>query len=250
MKKIALLCAALLRVGSLRAAIVGAIATLPLSTGPQASAAEPAAVTSPAATMKPVLVVSLASYDELHADIDFLGKSSDNPDLVNGIDGLIALATQLQGLAGLDKARPLGAAVLSDGVQFQMLAFVPVKNIKQLFSVLSGMVGAAEKTGDHQWRISTRAGTAFIKEQGGWAFVAQLEDNLNDLPADPAALLAELPKHYDLAVRVHVQGIPEPLRDMLLDQLKQKLAARGGSQGAQRALANRWLSGDGKQTVE
>jgi hypothetical protein len=232
----------------LRATIVGAIATLLLSTGPQASAAEPSRATSPA-TMKPVVVVSLASYDELHADIDFLGKASDNPDLVNGIDGLIAIVTQLQGLAGLDKTRPLGAAVRSDGVQFQMLAFVPVKNIKQLFSALSGAIGVPEKTGEHQWRINTRAGSAFVKEQGGWAFVAQLEDHLNDLPADPGALLAELPQHYDLAVRVHVQGIPEPLRDMMLDQLKQKLATRGGS-GAKQSLAHRLLPGDGKQTAE
>lgn len=181
----------------------------------------------PSATMKPVIVLSLASYDELHSDIDFLGQASGNPDLVSGIDGLIALGTQLQGLVGLDKSRPLGAAVRTDGVQFQMLAFVPVKSASQLLGALAGLVGQPEKIGDHTWRINSRVGAAFVREHNGWAFIAQLEEHLNDLPADPAALLAELPKHYDLAVRLYAQAIPAPLREMAIDQLTQKLAAGG-----------------------
>lgn len=210
-------------IGLRRIVAIALAGVLLLGTRPTAVAAEPAAL------MKPVVVATLAGYDELYRDIDYLGQVSGNPDLARGIEGLVAIFTQLQGLVGLDKMRPLGAAVRSDGRQFQIFAFLPVNNIKQLFSALSGIVNVPEKIGDRQWRIRTRAGTAFIRQQGDWAFIAQLEDQLNDLPDDPAAMLGDLPKHYDLAVRLFVQDIPEPLRDMMFDQLSQKLPATAKS---------------------
>ena len=44
----------------------------------------------------------------------------------------------------------------------------------------------------------------FIKEADGWAFIADSQDLLDDLPKDPVALLDGLDKKYTLAVRVNV----------------------------------------------
>ena len=73
---------------------------------------------------KPFAIVALAGYDELRNDVDFIGQLSDNPDLVKSLDGIVALFTQFQGLAGLDKSKPLGVSIATDGQSFQALGFV------------------------------------------------------------------------------------------------------------------------------
>ena len=64
---------------------------------------------------KPVAVLSIAGYDRLMSDIDFIGGLADNPDLGKNLEGMIKLFTQGQGLAGLDRKRPLGLTVTTDG---------------------------------------------------------------------------------------------------------------------------------------
>ena len=61
-----------------------------------------------AAAGKPVAIVSIASYERLMADVEFIGSLVGNPDLDKNIEGAIQLFTQGQGLTGLDKKRPLG----------------------------------------------------------------------------------------------------------------------------------------------
>jgi hypothetical protein len=172
------------------------------------------------AKMQPVVVVSLASYDELFHDLDFIGSVSDNPDLAKGLEGLIAMFTQWQGLVGLDKTKPLGAAVTTDGGNFQILGFVPVKDLKKLYSALAGAIGEPDDAGDGVSRFNTASVPVYVKQQGGWAFIGQSPESLTDLPEDPAKLLGDLTKSYDIGVRVHLQNIPEVFRQLAMDQLK------------------------------
>jgi hypothetical protein len=198
---------------------------------PSASAQDAAAK-----PMQPVVVVSLAGYDAIYNDLDYLGKISNNPDLAKGLDGMIALFTQWQGLAGLDKARPWGAAVNTDGLQFQSLVFLPVTDLKKLMGALAGVIGEPEAVGEDGkkgdkgdenaktakvWRINLPSASFYVTEQNGWAFIAQSEDSFVDLPKDPVKLLAGLNKEYDLAVRLDVQNIPEVFRQMAIDYMKQ-----------------------------
>ena len=172
------------------------------------------------AKMQPVVVVSLASYDELFHDLEFIGTVSDNPDLAKGLEGLIAMFTQWQGLVGLDKTKPLGAAVTTDGGNFQVLGFVPVKDLKKLYSALAGAIGEPDDAGDGVSRFNTASVPVYVKQQGGWAFIGQSPESLTDLPEDPSKLLGDLTKSYDLGVRVHLQNIPEVFRQLAMDQLK------------------------------
>ena len=50
--------------------------------------------------------------------------------------------------------------------------------------------------------------------------MAEGKEHLANLPADPVALLGDLPKKYNVAAKVLVQNIPEELRKMAIDQLK------------------------------
>ena len=165
---------------------------------------------------KPVVVVSFSGYDELMADIEFIGTLGDNPNLAKGLEGMLALVTGGKGLAGLDKAKPWGAIVQTDGQQFPMVAFVPVTDLKELIGVLSAVGGGAlpEPDADGVYEIETDQQNVFLVEKGGWAFMSNTREALDDAPADPAKLLAGLSDKYDLGVKVSVKNVPAELRQM------------------------------------
>jgi hypothetical protein len=129
------------------------------------------------------------------------------------------MVTQGQGLAGLDKTKPLGVIVQTDDDNnFQVLAFIPVTDLKKVLDTLSLLQVEAEEKGDGIYEIqaATPAGpqSLYVKQSGAWAFVGQTSDGLAQLPANPTQLLTGLQNDYDIAVRAHVQNIPEGYRQM------------------------------------
>jgi hypothetical protein len=173
------------------------------------------------AQTKPMLVVAFSGYNELHTDLEFIGEISENPELANSLDGLLAVVTQFQGLVGLDKSKPWGASVSSDGQAFQTLVFLPVTDLQKLFGALANFVGEPKDSGDGIWQVRVNNGMpAFVKEQAGWAFLAQSPDQLADLPKDPGALVSGLAKKYDLAVKANIQNVPQQFRDLAITQIK------------------------------
>lgn len=170
---------------------------------------------------EPLFVVALAGYDALYGDLDFLGKISDQPELARGLEGFLILFTNNQGLAGIDKARPWGGIVDTDGQDFRRLTFIPVTDLEQTFAALAGLIGEPEELEDGVFRFQTPAASVYVQEHNGWAFIGQSEEDLDDLPDNPVALLDGLAKQYDIAVKLHVQRIPAPLREMAIDQMKQ-----------------------------
>ncbi|MBL8829952.1 MAG: hypothetical protein JNM18_23435 [Planctomycetaceae bacterium] len=187
------------------------------------------AVQAMAQEMKPVIVASLAGYNELLKDIGFVGKVSEMPDLAQSVEGLVAFVTQFQGLAGLDKSKPIGVAVNTDGTQFQVIGFVPVEDLDKLLAALQGLVGEATDGGDGCKIIRVKGFPLFVKAQDGWAFISYAKDAFASLPKDPTKLLGTLHTEYDLGVRVHMQNIPQAFRDIGLGQLQ-----AGAQQGMKR----------------
>jgi hypothetical protein len=178
-----------------------------------------------AQTMKPVVVVSLAGYDELMSDVDFLGQITGIPMLSAQMaeEGLKQI-TQGQGLKGLDKKKPWGGVLLSDGgFNFKFLVFVPVSDVKGLVEVFAGppFGFSAKDVGDGVVEVQGPVPQpGFAKTQGGYTFFAQEAAHLADLPKDPEALLSGLNKEYDFAVRAFVQNVPQAFRDQILGGLK------------------------------
>lgn len=177
---------------------------------------------------QPVVVASFSGYAELKRDLEYIGTLAGNPDLAAGLEQLLLLLTQGQGLAGVDQARPWGASlsITSDGSQFPALVFLPVNDLTKLLDALAAYIGEAVDAGDDIYEIKRNANTYFITQKGKWAYLAQQKSALDELPADPLKQLRGLEKNYDLAMSINVQNIPQALRDMAADLIMQGLEAR------------------------
>lgn len=189
-----------------------------------ASAVRPAAPVS-AAELKPVAVVSIAGYDALLNDVGLIGDIAGAPELKQGIEGLIGMVTRFQGLAGLSKDKPLGGALLlNEESSPSGYVFLPVSDVEKLLDVFQDtVITDVEEDEDEKSvsKLSLKNGPPlYLKVSGGWAFVTPKKEFLADLPKDPAALLGDLPESYDVAVKINIANVPEPLLDMALGQMK------------------------------
>jgi hypothetical protein len=174
---------------------------------------------------KPVAVVVIASYERLMTDIAFIGNLMGSPDLDKNLEGMIQLFTQGQGLAGLDKKRPLGVTLTTDGLVFNPLVVLPVTDLKQLLGALEGFVGAAQDAGEGKHKLNVFGMDVFVKEQNAWAYASTSAEALANLPNDAGTLFGGMEKSYDIAGRLYVQNVPENFRSMLIDQLRAGVAA-------------------------
>ncbi len=170
--------------------------------------------------MKPLAVVALSGYDSLVEDINFLGSLAGQPQIASMYEPMIMGFTQ-----GLDKTKPIGVIVQSDGVSFGGAACLPVTDLEKLLMPLQAFGVMPEKQDNGTWKIVTPDKTIFAREAAGWVFLAPMEQFLESLPAAPDALLAEISNEYDLGARVHVQNIPEAYRQMAIQQLEMGMKA-------------------------
>lgn len=193
--------------------------TLALALGAFCSGASAADAAKP---MKPLAVVSLSGYDELLADVAFLGKLADNPDVAKNLETTLKFFTQGEGLAGLDKTRPWGVVVQTDGSGVGGYGFLPVNDAKKLLSILEPIVGTPKELVDGVLQIQKNGPPAYLKVKDGWLFIAPSIEMLAQLPADPVALLGGLNKQYDVAVRLYPANVPEQEREKVLGAIKQR----------------------------
>lgn len=170
--------------------------------------------------LKPIAVVSLASYEQLMADANFLGELSDSPAIQGDLEATLNQFTQGAGLKGLDRTRPWGLTLQSDGAAFPLTVFIPVTDLKQLLGSLSPIIGEAADEGEGVYSLKLKGQRIFITGQNGWAFLASSRESLADLPQDPARQLGSLPRTYEIGIRIHVQNIPEMYRTMAIDQIR------------------------------
>ena len=164
--------------------------------------------------LKPVAVVSIASVEETLADIGYVTS-------VAGLEDAGKTA-RLFGSAltsGMDKKRPSGLYVVPKDGDFHAIAFIPVTDLKQLLEIHKEYVGEPRDAGDGILEIGMGR-SAFVKEQGGWAFVAESSEHLTGLPQDPLKLLGDLPKQYNVAAKINVQNVPQELRQTALDEIR------------------------------
>jgi hypothetical protein len=166
--------------------------------------------------LKPLLVVSVASVDELLADVKYVTKASGFEGAGNTADFFGKAYSN-----GVDRKRPIGVIVSpKEGGEFVTLSFIPISDMKAILATLKEPVGEPKDAGDGVLELAAGPQNVFIKEAGTWAFVAQQKEHLAELPADPTTLLGTLPKDYTLAAKVSVQNLPADLKKMLVDQMR------------------------------
>jgi len=169
---------------------------------------------------KPMAIVTLAGYDALIEDINFVGAFGGQEELAQSVEQMIMLFTQNKGLAGLDKTKPLGLIVQSNGMDISGALCLPVTSLEELTKTLMPFGVMAEDKGDGLTEISASGQTLYAREKDGWAFLSIMPQMLENLPADPAKVFETLTKDYDLGIRVNVQNIPAPFREMAIQQLQ------------------------------
>lgn len=167
---------------------------------------------------EPVVVVSLAGVDRTLGDVASIMRMSGEEDLAKTMLFFGNAFTN-----GITKKKPAGLYVLADenGQEFPAVAFVPVDNLDTVLATYKEQIGEPQDAGDGVKEITVGAQSAFIKDENGWAFIAQKKEHLEDLPEDPAALLGDLPKRFAVAIRVNFENIPEGLKQLALDTINE-----------------------------
>ncbi|MEM7474543.1 MAG: hypothetical protein AAF483_06065 [Planctomycetota bacterium] len=187
-----------------------------------------------AQTSNEVAVVSIAPLDRTLDDITYLMGAANVPEF-GGIFSMMAVPyTQ-----GIDKTKPIGATVTLENGMPNAVIFMPMTDVEVFFDALAGFGVDPEGLGDGLYEIDMNGQSVYAKDQDGWMFVGQTEDSLASVPANPAALLGDLPKTYDLAVRVNLQNLPADVKDMAIEQIRagyeQAMAMQPDLTEAQRA---------------
>ena len=169
---------------------------------------------------KTVAAVSFAGYNALYDSVEKIADLAGYKDTVAAFEMMIAQ------IEGLDKAKPFGAVVLTDGKEFIPFAFLPVADLDEL--QFPGIDDVKEDY-NAETGIFTLDKEKDLKvllfERDGWLFVTG-EKMKEKIPAgDPLALLGGLDKEYLLGSCVYAENVPANLLDTLMSQLRQKLAS-------------------------
>lgn len=194
-----------------------------------------------ASPAKPVAMVAFSGYNELKADVGYIGKLADNPELAVAGEVLLKLALKNRGLEGLDKTRPWGLVVQLDADKFAQggskpkdalrgYGVVPVTDLKVLLAAVEPVFGAAKQDKNGVYEVSKAdnsiaAKKFYVKQAGPWAFVAQTAEDLAQTPDDPEPLLTSLAKQYDLAARFDLGSVPDAVRTRILAEMKKNAQA-------------------------
>lgn len=189
-----------------------------------------------------VAVVTAAGIDTLADDLAFLGGMIQNPRMGENLGTALARHSRVKALAGLDPARRLAVALRTDGIDLAPLVLLPVTDAQALLQSLQPVLGDVEGQEPGLWKIGRDSLTGFVRESGGWAFVAQSADRLDDLP-DPEAILRETPADAWLAMTWHVRRLPNAYRTMAIDNLRSRLRLAAEQHGGL-SLAAGALDGD------
>lgn len=163
---------------------------------------------------KPVAVVSLAPVDKILGDIDYLTRTAGAADA-----GRIVTLMAGPYIDGLDRTKPAGSYVVLDGEMPVVIAFVPTKDLTKVLATLKDQVGEPMDVGGGVQQLGDKP--TFLKQEGGYTFVAQNKDHLVDLPKDPVGLLGGLHGKYTVAAKFNVANVPQQHKDRLIEEMKQ-----------------------------
>ncbi|WP_246112908.1 hypothetical protein [Allorhodopirellula solitaria] len=172
-------------------------------------------VAAPAVT-DPVVVVTVGSVNQMTQDLNYLTGALGQPQ-VGGMFAMMA-GTFTQ---GIDTSQPVGVLVpLVDGAP-EPIALIPTADVKTVLKRLEDKTGPADELDDGTLVVAVGANTIFIRQVGNWAVLARNRRVLDQAPADPSSVIAQMGADYDLAVRLDMQQIPNSVREALVAQIRQ-----------------------------
>lgn len=171
-------------------------------------------VTESGTELKPVAVVSLASFEEYKRVVQLVAReirldkgTDEEPQLLNRFLNLYETLIA----RGFDTTQPVGLILQTDGILYYPLVFTPL-NVEGEFG-RSLLDRYAEQLPDGRLAlredvVNWPLGRLFVKHHQGWLFIAS-EAQLNALPDDPARLLHGLDRDHLFAARFDLNHIPK-----------------------------------------
>ena len=163
----------------------------------------------------PVALVSITNLEKLLGDASYMLRACNVPEVGGFVSVLATQYTQ-----GLDRARPLGLMVSLDAGNPVPVGFLPIADRGAFFDALAGIGVEPDDLGDGLFEIAAGGNAIFVKDSNGWLYISQTEEALDKVPANPLAVLGDLPKKYDLAVKVNLQALPADMVDMMTEQIR------------------------------
>ena len=161
----------------------------------------------------PVVVVSITNVDQLLSDVDYLMESTGTSQFKGFFMPVI------EGyLNGIDRTKPIGAALYLDQGEFTPLVFVPVTDLDGFLKGIEGQVGEPKDAGGGVMQLRGPQ-PLFVKEKGGWAYVGQNVKSLDSVPNNPIEVLDGLNKAYTIGVRAYIENLPDAYREMAIAKL-------------------------------
>ncbi len=175
---------------------------------------------------KPLLVLSMAAYDDLGVDTAVLKDIAQAPRVPVFMEGMLRLYIEGRNLMNLDSARPWGAVLQIDGEKLSAYAFVPVSDAKGLWNELLSHIKEPTDVGNGVYRIDSTSDDkhVFVKvSEKGWIIASDDAKTLADAPDDPGKMVDGLNKSFDFVMQANVANIPSQHGQFALDTLRTQL---------------------------
>lgn len=166
---------------------------------------------------QPFLVVSVASFERLMEDADFVFALAGRPELSELIGGALS---NVRDLKGLNRDSTAGLLLFLDGLTPQPIGFVPVKDIDEMMKTVTLGPISTNKLEEGLYEIRGPNRAVYAKLNGGYAFIANSQAALERDLVDPAQYTRRLSASYDVAVSLNLKAIPKSSRDLLIDFLR------------------------------
>jgi hypothetical protein len=203
---------------------------LPALTGLCLLALPAATRAADAKTAGPSVVVRIEPVDDLLADLRYLGGLTGRDELVKQFEALVRSKAGTKGLDGIDLKRPLGfyGTVGAQGFDSSGVLMVPVADEKAFLTILENLNLKPQKGKDGLYTVQAEnalAPAVYFRFANGYAYATALNEAVIDRAAllPPAQVLP--PGRGGLAVAtVHVDRIPENIKQLALGQLGLRLA--------------------------
>jgi hypothetical protein len=181
--------------------------------------APPAHATS--GQLKTLAVVSGARYEKLLSDITFLGPYVGQPAAGQMADAILAQYTMGKAATALDKTKPWGLIVQTDGSQFYYVACLPVAKADDMIEIAKAH-NAEVKDGEGGTKelLIPNKPPIYLKAENDVVFLSIAPASLAKLPANPLEILGKMVGEYDLSVALSVKNIPEMYRQFAIGAMQ------------------------------
>lgn len=191
---------------------------------------------------KAAVVVAVNNLNELFNDLTAVSQWAGAADQA-GFPLMMARA----GVSKVNQNKPIGALLSFENGNIKPLIFVPVDDLKALFSQLKEQIGVPKDLGGDLYELRANGETVFVRKHTDWAFLSNDQKSVSGDLANPVPAIAELTKQYDIAIQVNVRNIPNDMMRVAMTQLKAAMENAGRQNGGDAELQKQMRDNMNKQ---